>query len=95
MADHPLIADVEAFLAAHDMAESTFGRLAVNDWKLVRDLRGKRRLWPETEAKIRRFMATYRPPLPGRPDPFLANTSLTSASLPGGSADASAKAKAA
>ena len=62
MPDHPLIADVEAFIATHSIAESTFGRLAVNDWKLVRDLRGrKRHLWPETEAKVRHFMATYRP----------------------------------
>lgn len=48
------------------MAESTFGREALGDWKLIDELRGKnrarpRRLWPETEAKVRRFMATYRP----------------------------------
>ena len=42
------------------MAESTFGRGALNDWKLVGQLRsGKRRLWPETEAKVRGFMAAY------------------------------------
>lgn len=60
------MADIEAFLSAHGMAESTFGREAVNDWKFISDLRGSegkrpRRLWPETEAKVRRFMATYRP----------------------------------
>lgn len=64
MADHPLLADIEAFLAATGMAESTFGRLAMNDWKFVRGLRGEkpRRLWPDTEAKIRRFIAGYRAP---------------------------------
>lgn len=66
MSIHPLLADIDAFLEAHGMAESTFGREAVNDWKFISDLRGNaerkpRRIWPETEAKVRRFMATYRP----------------------------------
>lgn len=66
MANHPILSDIEAFLEAHKMTEAKFGALAVNDWKFVRDLRGEdrkapRRLWPETEAKVRRFMATYRP----------------------------------
>lgn len=52
--------DIAAFQKAHGVKDSTFGRLALNDWKLVRDLRaGNRRLWPETEAKVRRFMSTY------------------------------------
>lgn len=66
MQHHPLLADIEAFLETHKMAESTFGREAVNDWKFVSEMRGgvgkrPRRLWPETENKVRRFMATYRP----------------------------------
>jgi hypothetical protein len=66
MDSHPLLADIEAFIATHGMAESTFGRDAVNDWKFIGDLRGggdkrPRRVWPETEAKVRRFMATYKP----------------------------------
>lgn len=61
-----LLSDIEAFVATHGMAESTFGREALGDWKLIDDMRGKgraraRRLWPETEAKVRRFMSTYRP----------------------------------
>jgi hypothetical protein len=65
--DHSnLLADIEAFCATHEIAESTFGRDAVNDWKFIGDLRGApgkrpRRVWPETEAKVRRFMATYKP----------------------------------
>lgn len=48
------------------MAESTFGRDALGDWRFIAELRGgpgkrPRRVWPETEAKVRRFMATYRP----------------------------------
>jgi hypothetical protein len=57
---HPILTEIDAFLKAHGMRESTFGRKAAKDWKLVRELRGGRRLWPETEAKVRRFMATYR-----------------------------------
>ena len=64
MSNHPLLSDVLAFIETHHMPESTFGRLAVNDWAFIRDLRGDkgraRRLWPETEAKVRRFMATYK-----------------------------------
>lgn len=59
-----LLTDIEAFIARHDMAESTFGREALGDWRLIPELRGEgrarpRRLWPETEAKVRAFMATY------------------------------------
>jgi hypothetical protein len=62
----PLIAEIEAFVAMHGMAESTFGREALGDWRLLRELRGSsqrrpRRLWPETEAKVREFMAHYTP----------------------------------
>lgn len=53
--------DVEAFLTTHDLADSRFGVEAAGDKNLVRDLRNGRRLWPETEAKVRRWMATYRP----------------------------------
>jgi len=66
MEQHPILSDISAFIATHDMAESTFGREATGDWRLIKELRGEgrsrpRRLWPDTEAKIRRFMATYRP----------------------------------
>lgn len=65
MAHHPILTDIEAFVAEHHMAESTFGREALGDWKLIDELRGKnrgrpRRLWPETEAKVRQFMEEYR-----------------------------------
>lgn len=61
-----LLSEIEAFIETHGMAESTFGRSALGDWRLIDELRGKgdkrpRRLWPETEAKVRCFMATYRP----------------------------------
>jgi hypothetical protein len=63
-----LLQDIEAFLETHSATLSTtaFGELAMNDRHLVRQMRGDggrspRRIWPETEAKIRRFMATYKP----------------------------------
>jgi hypothetical protein len=60
-----LLTDIEAFIAHHGMAESTFGREALGDWRLIAELRGEgrarpRRLWPETEAKVRQFMASYQ-----------------------------------
>lgn len=66
MEQHPILREISAFISTHEMAESTFGREATGDWKLIRELRGEgrsrpRRLWPETEAKIRHFMLTYRP----------------------------------
>jgi hypothetical protein len=58
-----LLSEIDAFRKTHgDMAESTFGRLAVNDWKLIRDLQSGRRMWPENMTKIRDFMSGYQPP---------------------------------
>jgi len=64
--DVPLADAIEAFLAQHEMSPVTFGREALNDPHFVRDIRGEgrsrpRRVWPETEARVRHFMATYRP----------------------------------
>lgn len=61
-----LLDDIDAFIETHELKESQFGLLSLNDKNLLPDLRGDgerrpRRLWPETEAKVRRFMATYRP----------------------------------
>lgn len=61
-----IIADIDAFIQVHGLSESQFGTLALNDKNLIAQLRGDgrsrpRRLWPETEARVRRFMATYRP----------------------------------
>jgi len=69
MEKQTILAEIEGFIARHDMAESTFGREALGDWRLIAELRGcenrrPRRLWPETEAKIRDFMASYERPSP-------------------------------
>lgn len=54
-----LIAEIDNFLATSGMAESTFGRTVVNDWKFVRSLRQGRRVWPDTERKVRHFISTF------------------------------------
>jgi hypothetical protein len=50
------------------MPATKFGRLAINDPRLVGDLRNGRDLRPETEAKIARFItANPSPPPSARP----------------------------
>ena len=61
MTPHPLLTDIDAFLRIHKLSESAFGRLAVNDWKLIRQIKAGRRLWPDTEARVRTFMITFQP----------------------------------
>lgn len=54
---HALLNEIEAFVARTKMAESTFGRLAVNDGKLVARLRAGGSITLNTAADIRRFIA--------------------------------------
>ena len=61
MAHIPLLDEIDTFVRVNQLSESAFCRLAVNDWKLLRQLRAGRRLWPDTEARVRSFMATYQP----------------------------------
>lgn len=59
---HPdLLAEIEAFIAANGMTETAFGRRAMSDPHFVRDVRGSRRLWPDTEEKVRIFMRAFSP----------------------------------
>jgi hypothetical protein len=52
-----LLIDVEAFLKAHpEVAPTRFGNDALGDRHFVRTLRAGRRVWPETEVKVRAFM---------------------------------------
>lgn len=57
----PLSDAINAFLAGHRMAAATFGRLALNDPGFITQYRKGRRVWPETEARIRNFMSGYQP----------------------------------
>lgn len=56
-----LASDIEKFLQRHDMVPTRFGLLALNDKAFVGQVRNGRRIWPETEAKVRQFMDEYRP----------------------------------
>lgn len=48
---------IEKFLQATEMPASTFGRLAVRDPRLVRDLRNGREPRPPLVARIEAFLA--------------------------------------
>ena len=55
-----LLSDIEQFIERTGVAPTRFGQLAIGDRHLVRTLRAGRRVWPETEARIRQFMRDYR-----------------------------------
>lgn len=54
-----ILHDIEHFLSKNGIGAATFGQMAMNDRHLVQQLRRGRRLWPETEAKVRNFIAEY------------------------------------
>ena len=62
-----LLRDIEAFCAELKMAETTFGRLAVNDGKFVGRLRSGANMTLNTIERARRFLAA-RAPAPARED---------------------------
>ena len=54
---HPdLLSEIDTFTARTGMGESYFGKLAAGNSELVPRLRRGGRVWPETEAKVRRFI---------------------------------------
>jgi hypothetical protein len=55
-----LITEIEGFLADAGMSPFRFGLLAVRNGRLVERLRCGRRVWPETESKVRGFIAEHR-----------------------------------
>jgi hypothetical protein len=56
-----LISDIEAFCRTHQLKHSRFGRDAVNDTTFVPQLKTGREPRRATVARVRTFMATYRP----------------------------------
>ena len=54
-----LITDIEDFCSRHGFAETRFGLESLGDKPFVSQLKAGRRVWPETEARIRAFMDTY------------------------------------
>lgn len=51
-----LVAEIEAYCERAGMAETTFGRKALNDGKVVSRLRSGGRVWPETAERVRQFI---------------------------------------
>lgn len=70
-----LLSDIEGFLRETGMGEYRFGLLAAKNGRLVDRLRssGKEgrsgRVWPETEHKVREFMAAERAHRAAKPEP--------------------------
>ena len=58
--EQSLIDAIDTFLAATGMGPSYFGKRAVGNSELVRRVRAGGRVWPETEAAVRDFMAACR-----------------------------------
>ena len=56
---NPLIPEIDRFCERHGIAPTTFGLKAVNDGKLVERLRNGGRMWPETEERIRSYIAGH------------------------------------
>lgn len=52
-----LLIEIDAFLEAEGIGDHRFGFLAVGNGRLVDRLRSGGRVWPETEEKVRAFIA--------------------------------------
>ena len=83
-----ILEEIREFCRATQTAESTFGRLAVNDGKLVSRLRDGAKITTGTLDKVRAYLAEYRVApqvVPGKPLPALvpANGAATGPVPPG------------
>lgn len=56
----PLLPDIEKFLREYGIGDHRFGILAAKNGRLVERLRDGRRIWPETEDKVREFLIAER-----------------------------------
>src|ERR1700749_5178339 len=61
MKNDAILSDITEFCRRSDMAESTFGRRAVNDGKLVHRLREGKRITIDTLDRIQAYIATSTP----------------------------------
>src|SRR5690606_19328679 len=64
-----LLLEIERFCRSSGMAESTFGRLAVNDGKRCMRLRSGKDVTLETANKIKNFITENQPPAVGAVQP--------------------------
>lgn len=56
-----ILRKVERYLRQHEMPATKFGRMAVNDPRLVGDLRNGRELRARTQARVEAFLAVPPP----------------------------------
>lgn len=61
-----LIDEIDKFLADKKIGGHRFGILAVGNGRLVERLRKGRRVWPETEMKVRAYMLSEREKRPSK-----------------------------
>src|SRR6476619_204204 len=66
-----LLGSISEFCRRTGMAESTFGRRAVNDGKFVARLRDGARVTPETLQRVNQFMVKHGAPGAGESPPEL------------------------
>jgi len=59
MNENDLLADIQKWLEKNEVASTTFGKLSVNDGKLLSRLKSGGQCLPSTEKKIRSFMTYY------------------------------------
>ena len=61
-----LLAEIEAFIVAHDMPASTFGKLFSNDTAFVSRFRAGATVRLDTAERLRLFMKLYQAPKASR-----------------------------
>src|SRR5580658_1793846 len=77
-----ILGEIREYCRATQTAESTFGRLAVNDGKLVSRLRDGAKITTGTLDKVRAYLAEYRvapQAAPGKPLPALVSANRAAA----------------
>jgi len=77
-----LLSQIASYCRRHEMAESTFGRLAVNDGKLVSRLRDGKSVTLNTLDRLQAFMADGAPGAPSGATPKPANTGGSAEPIP-------------
>lgn len=55
-----LLIEIESFISFTGIGEHRFGILAASNGRLVERLRAGRRVWPDTEQKVREFISAER-----------------------------------
>ncbi len=70
MESQALVDEIADYCRRHGLAESTFGRLAINDGKLMSRLRTGGRVTHETLERMQAFMRTVESPLRRKPTAY-------------------------